>query len=228
MAFSGSVAGYATATTKILGLAEVPGLKVQIDDRLLCPQEFSIAEAYLFGVKQECSPRPWSIDELHREYPIGRRVTVVGSPLGSARSYFNLPLVLLCHADGFGFVARVPEEIPREKHGLLDLIEFKKIFKENSAKEYSIEIAYHNAHMSWYEDYEYLRCLIKLNKSLSKEERYEILLNMAGYSDFERINPDIARRNNYAHLVGLSNLEKKSAKLLLQRFDRLLKNLSEH
>jgi hypothetical protein len=227
LAFSGKVKGYTVSNTKIYGFSNVPGLKVEITEPLICPQESKEAEIYPFVFFIDCSPMKLSLDELQGQYKLGVEVSVIGYALGSVKDYKSFPLKVLTRVD-FGYVSLKPENAPIEKNGLLNFYEFKKCNEKDSYNKNYSEDEYNEAYSMWYEDYEYLKCLMKLNRATSKEEKFEILTNMASYWMFCKQDNPFFWRDRYKKLVKEYHLGKRMTKLLMKNYDKLHKKNFEN
>ena len=173
-AFLGRVTGYPRASGRILGADNVVGLSLTVLEPLLSTRAGSSFDVYLFGSAPDCSPLPRSERDLAEQYPVGSTVTAILKPQE------GVPLTT--SADGWGHVARVPEPQPRTPDGLLDFKAFRGTYENQSESTFSFGVAWRNAHRGWFEDFEYLRAMIKLNSARRPTEKAAILEDVASYS----------------------------------------------
>jgi len=179
VAFSGVVAGYPTAQGQVLGSSNVIGLRVTVVEALLASSVGSTFVIYLFGSAPDCSPIPRSEVDLREQYPLGSTVTIIADRPTSPSSP-----VLVTAADNWGHVGSVIGSPARTSGGFLDFQAFQSTYEEESYSSFSMPAAWRDAKREWFEDFEYLRCLIALRRPAAPSEKAAILQNVAFYRRF--------------------------------------------
>jgi len=212
-AFEGVVLGYTSASDSILGFTGIPGLTVRVETPLLWSAVGSTVVVYLFGSGPDCSPVPRNLAELQSQYPAGARVTVVGEP-ANGEALSNTSATLVSHADSWGHVSAVPHEAPFTPEGVLDFSAFASLHEEQPEHGYSLALAWREVHRHWYENFQYLRCLILLSQRTSEARAVAILRNLRFYSGFGGLRTSWAREN-YRTIVLNSLLSPSLKKRLL-------------
>jgi hypothetical protein len=212
-AFSGVVTGYAESAGPVLKQEHVPALVIRVTEAVLSSSPGQEVQVYPFGTDTACNPLARSLDDLKEQYPSGSAVTVLTtSPPLSAR----LPLSLAVEADDWGSVARVPDSPPRTTEGLLDFAAFARTYEEHPKDGFSLPLAWRNAHRMDFEDFEYLRALVLLRNSSSRELKASILRNIGWYS---RWNGGADwKRDSYGELVRSARLPARVQKSILESF----------
>lgn len=163
------------------------GVLLGVQDSVGSVARGSQLEVFPFVVGLGCEPMALEPDEVKKQYPVGSRVVVTGNVDGDTTPYRLLAV------GEFGYLARVPDERPRMPDGCIDFRSYKSFYASNSHP-YSFDVGWQNAHRSWYEDYEFLRCLDILDTINDRETRFATLDNLAFYSRYDGSNLKYAER----------------------------------
>jgi hypothetical protein len=214
VAFSGRVVGYSTAPGDLFGASSPSGLRVNVMEPLLSSTLAATVDVYLFGSTPDCSPRPRTVVDLTEQYPEGALVTVIARPEPLRTSGTTPVFVLVSHADDWGHVSGVPSTPPRLPDGSLNFAEFSGTFEHQPAQGYSLPLAWRNVHRQWFEDYEYLRCLLSL-RGANESHKVSILRNLRSYSRWGR-GRSVPPPDGYVTLVKHAGLRRASERELLR------------
>ena len=218
VAFEGVVVGYSESSDPIFGTAHAPGLIARVVTPVRASRADSSVEVYLFGSAPDCSPSARSLADLRDQYPVGNAVTVIGRS-AAPRAPSALPSVVVSIADGWGHVAAVPANPPRTVEGSLDFSAFSQQHEEQALQGFSLPLAWRNAHRGWYEDFEYLRCLVLLPRLHDDSSKVALLENLKSYSRFGHLTSDWTRKA-YGQLVAGARLPIPLEKRLLASPDQ--------
>ena len=177
-----------------------PSLRVRIQEVVDGSIQQGDAEiAYLF-YGPDCSSTPVQRTELEKLFPIGTQVVALG--MDAAVRSEGRPTVLVEMNRG-GYVARIPQGVPRTRYGDLDFQRFDA-----------------TPSRSWqFVEFEFDRVLVTLSKG-SVSERVSRLKNLAYYSGFSGLKDP---QQFYTQIVSSSGIPERQGRALREDFDRLLR-----
>jgi len=213
VAFEGVVVGYSVSAVPVLGASQVSGLAVRVVTPLLASRADTPVEVYLFGSAPDCSPSARSLDDLREQYPVGAAVTVIGRA-SDPRPPNAAPPFVVSLADDWGHVAVVPATPPRTTEDVLDFGRFSRQHEEQPSQGFLLPVAWRNAHRTWYEDFEYLRCLVLLSRMPDDTRKVAVLENLRSYP---RLSPltSIWAQETYREIVASARLPRSAVEHLL-------------
>ena len=213
VAFSGTVMGYTESDVEVSGVARPHGLVVTPATALVAPRAQGAVEIYPLETRPDCAPATREEKDLREQYPAGSVVTVVGKliEVGGGNGAAGVTVVVT-QADDFGHVARRPESVPQTPEGYLDFRSYRLQYENDSSTNFSLALAWRNAHRGWVEDYEFLRCL-KALPSAAQREKCSLLRTMAWYSRFP------GDREVYRGVVAGCGLPRAMQRTLVREFD---------
>ncbi len=195
--------------------APVPGLVIEIQEHLGGRGGGPTAQVFLLRVDPSCSAIPFDVEALGVQYPVGTVVTVVGEVRKVDPS-----LVLVSSTEDFGHVAKVQKNAQRLARGDLDFSAMKEQYEEHPAGSFSLELAWRNAHRSWFEDFEYLRALGLLAEA-GRSEKVLITENLINYVGWRRVFDEIALAR-FKKLLRVYSVPRRSRGELIDRFRTLI------
>jgi hypothetical protein len=208
----GTVVWHITEDLKPLFPEPVPGFYLQLDERLIYNEKGDLVQVFPFACGTDCEDYPRELADIREQYPLGSKVAIVGKYLlfqdGNAAGEVRIG----CSSVGFGGAARIPKHTPQFSSGFLDFAAYSLSY-ENQLKEFSIEVAWRNAHRSWFEDYEYIRCLLALRGNINSSAIFHILENMGNYHAF-------ASECEYSDLLDHTGVSEADGKRLFDIFQK--------
>ena len=219
VAFDGVVTAHFAAKAIPRLEKPAPGLVVKIKN--VISNHVLTAEVEVFPLIDQisCDPSPSDLGDIEKRYPVGAIVAVMGRLLSSMDSSRPQRAQMATWPSDLGGVARIPEGVSRLANGFLDFHAFSATYEPNSYDHLSPDVAWRNAHRDWFEDYEFLRCLIALQKGLRIEDSERLLNSMGHYLRYSGINGQLAREQ-YRALVKQAKVPRHDRKRLLMTFDR--------
>ena len=216
--FEGIVTAHFAPKTIPGVMQPAPGLVVKITTTVSNPVQTPDVEVFPLADDISCESRPRDREVLTQQYPVGAAVAVLGRALPTHDSGGAKRAQVVSWPEDLGGVARVTEALPRVASGFLDFNAFRSTYEPNSCDRFSLDVAWRNTHRSWYEDYEFLRCLIALRRGVGSEHEEDLLSNMAHYSRYSGVNSSLARQQ-YRALLKHTEMPRHARKRLLKAFD---------
>lgn len=214
-AFSGVVTDYSVSTAPVLGHDKVTGIVVRVTAAVLSTSADQLITIYVFGDDAACRPIPRTFEDVSEQYPRGSEVTIIAARPEVTTEGSRTSIV--ANADDWGSLARVPDVAPRTSDGLLDFSALAKLYETHPAGSFSMAVAWRNTHRTAFEDYEYLRALLALDKSSSDSARTSILENLQSYKRWTMVSATWSHER-YRKLVQSTRLPRKTQKALIKAF----------
>jgi len=220
VAFEGVVTAHLPAAA-IRGLNRLtPGIVVKVTSVVLNTVLSPAVEVYPLTDDVSCEAIPRGVRELEQQYPVSARVAVMGRlvPKLDEVPYDAIRVQVVTWPSDLGGAARVPAHVPMLASGRMDFDAFRATYEPNSYGQWSNEVAWRNTHRYWYEDYEFLRCLLALEAIVEPKEKEHQLDNMGHYSRYAHVNEKLGREQ-YRALVVRAKVPRRARHHLLQTFD---------